>query len=65
MGLAQLLDGSYSEWKSVMDNCAVSDLLVGPEPKLLRFRRRAGHGFFSLHPGAFDWRPSGRYGHDQ
>ena len=37
MGLAQLLDGSYSEWKSVMDNCAVSDLLVGPEPKLLRF----------------------------
>lgn len=37
MGLAQLLDGSYTEWTSVMDNCAVSDLLVGPEPKLLRF----------------------------
>jgi broad specificity phosphatase PhoE len=37
MGLAQLLDGDYTEWRRVMDNCAVSELVIEPAPALLSF----------------------------
>jgi broad specificity phosphatase PhoE len=42
LGLAQLLDGDYSEWRRVMDNCAVSELLLEPEPQLISFNE-TGH----------------------
>jgi broad specificity phosphatase PhoE len=41
MGLAHLLDGSYTEWRRVMDNCAVSELVVEPAPALLSFNHTA------------------------
>jgi probable phosphoglycerate mutase len=37
MVLAALLDGDYSQWKRVMHNCAVSELVIDPEPALLSF----------------------------
>jgi broad specificity phosphatase PhoE len=37
MVLAALLDGDYSQWKRVMHNCAVSELVIEPEPALLSF----------------------------
>lgn len=37
MGLAQLVDGDYGSWGKVMDNCAVSELVVHPRPELLAF----------------------------
>lgn len=37
IGLAELLDGDYREWRRVMDNCAVSELVVDPPPELLSF----------------------------
>ena len=37
MGLAHLVDGHYSEWGRVMDNCAVSELVVHPRPEVLSF----------------------------
>lgn len=37
MALAQILDGDYREWGRVMENCAVSELVIEPEPKLLSF----------------------------
>jgi broad specificity phosphatase PhoE len=37
MALAALLDGDYSQWKRVMHNCAVSELVFEPEPALLSF----------------------------
>lgn len=37
MGLAQLLDGDYSDWRRVMENCAVSELTLEPRPELLSF----------------------------
>ncbi|MGH0032369.1 MAG: histidine phosphatase family protein [Myxococcota bacterium] len=37
MAFAQLLDGDYTQWKRVMDNCAVSELRLHPSPSLLRF----------------------------
>jgi broad specificity phosphatase PhoE len=37
MVLADLLDGDYSQWKRVMNNCAVSELVIEPEPALLSF----------------------------
>jgi broad specificity phosphatase PhoE len=37
MGLAAFLDGDYSQWKRVMHNCAVSELVLEPEPALLSF----------------------------
>ena len=39
LGLAQLVDGDYTSWNRVMDNCAVSELAVDPEPQLLSFNR--------------------------
>jgi probable phosphoglycerate mutase len=37
MGLAHILDGSYTEWGRVMSNCAVSELVPEPPPELLSF----------------------------
>lgn len=37
MVLAALLDGDYSQWKRVMHNCAVSELVIQPAPALLSF----------------------------
>jgi broad specificity phosphatase PhoE len=37
MGLGHLLDGDYGEWQRVMDNCAVTELVVEPKPELLSF----------------------------
>jgi broad specificity phosphatase PhoE len=42
MGLAHLLDGDYREWRRVMDNCAVSELVFDPKPDLLSFNLK-GH----------------------
>ena len=37
IGLAQIIDGNPSGWAGVMSNCAVSELVLDPEPELLRF----------------------------
>ncbi|MEE8581785.1 MAG: histidine phosphatase family protein [Myxococcota bacterium] len=37
MVLAELLDGDYSQWRRVMENCAVSELTLEPQPELLSF----------------------------
>ena len=37
MAMGAILDGSYTQWHSVMDNCAVSELVLEPEPELLSF----------------------------
>jgi probable phosphoglycerate mutase len=37
MALAHLVEGSYTSWGRVMDNCAVSELWLEPEPELKRF----------------------------
>lgn len=37
MAFAELLDGDYTQWKRVMDNCAVSELCLHPTPSLPRF----------------------------
>ncbi len=35
--VAQLIDGHYSRWKQVMDNCAVSEMSLGEDAELLSF----------------------------
>ncbi len=42
MALAHIVDGDYREWKRVMSNCAVSELVLSPEPALLSFNE-TGH----------------------
>jgi hypothetical protein len=37
MALGSLLDGDYRSWRRVMDNGAVSELVIDPEPSLLSF----------------------------
>ena len=37
IGLGHLIDDDYSEWRKVMDNCAVSELVLAPAPRLLSF----------------------------
>lgn len=37
MVFAELLDGDYSQWRRVMNNCAVSELILEPTPRLLSF----------------------------
>ena len=37
IGLATLIDGNPSGWAGVMSNCAVSELVLDPEPELLVF----------------------------
>jgi broad specificity phosphatase PhoE len=39
LALAQLIEGDYTSWSRVMDNCAVSELAVHPEPRILSFNR--------------------------
>ena len=35
--LTLLLDGAISEWKRVMDNCAITELALDPSPQLISF----------------------------
>lgn len=42
MALGALLDGGYGQWRRVMDNCAVSELVIEPKPELLSFNH-IGH----------------------
>lgn len=37
LALAYLLDGNYANWNRVMENCAVSELVLAPEIRLTRF----------------------------
>ncbi len=37
MALGALLDGDYGQWRRVMDNCAVTELVIEPKPELLSF----------------------------
>ncbi len=39
MALAHLLEGDYTRWQEVMDNCALSELVLEPEPSLLSFNQ--------------------------
>jgi len=39
MALGSLLDGDFSQWRRVMQNCAVSELTLDPDPALLSFNR--------------------------
>ena len=41
LGLAQLLEGDYTAWNKVMDNCAVTELSLHPKPALLSFNETA------------------------
>ena len=37
MAMGAILDGSYTRWRTVMDNCAISELAFEPQPELLSF----------------------------
>jgi len=37
MVVAELIEGDYRNWGRVMANCAVSELVIDPEPELLTF----------------------------
>ena len=37
MSLGHLLAGGYDDWQPVMDNCAVTELVVEPKPEILSF----------------------------
>ena len=39
IGLGLILDGDYREWKRVMGNCAVTELVLDPAPALLSFNQ--------------------------
>lgn len=39
MALAAILEGDYTRWRRVMSNCAVSELVLEPEPELLSFNQ--------------------------
>ena len=41
LSLGELLDGTCTSWQRVMDNCAVSELVLTPEPALLTFNHTA------------------------
>lgn len=41
LGLAHLLEGDFSRWRGVMDNCGVSELAIEPKPELLSFNHTA------------------------
>jgi probable phosphoglycerate mutase len=41
MALAELVEGDYTKWGRVMDNCAVTELALDPEPELLHFNLNA------------------------
>jgi broad specificity phosphatase PhoE len=42
MALGAVIDGDYTQWRRVMENCAVSELVIEPEPRLLSFNQ-TGH----------------------
>ena len=42
MSLGLILDRDYSQWRGVMSNCAVSELVLDPTPRLLTFNH-TGH----------------------
>ncbi len=42
MALGELLDGTYGNWKRVVDNCSLTELVLEPAPRLLRFNE-TGH----------------------
>lgn len=37
MAFAQLIEGDYTNWGMVMHNCAITEITLHPEPRLLRF----------------------------
>jgi len=37
MAMGAILDGSYTKWRRVMANCAISELVFEPSPELLSF----------------------------
>ena len=37
MAMGAILDGSYTKWRRVMANCAISELVFEPRPELLSF----------------------------
>jgi probable phosphoglycerate mutase len=37
LGLGLLVDGDVTSWRTVMGNCAVSDLVLDPRPELMSF----------------------------
>jgi len=39
ISLGHLLEGGYGKWRPVMDNCAVTELVVEPKPELLSFNQ--------------------------
>jgi broad specificity phosphatase PhoE len=39
LSLGHLLAGGYDEWQRVMDNCAVTELVLEPRPELLSYNR--------------------------
>jgi probable phosphoglycerate mutase len=39
MALAHLLEGDYTRWQQVMGNCALTELVLEPEPSLLSFNQ--------------------------
>jgi len=41
LAFAALLDGDYTAWGRVMDNCGVSELLLHPTPRVERFNQTA------------------------
>jgi len=41
LGLGWLIDGQYSSWKRIMNNCAISELILGPKPRLARLNDSA------------------------
>ncbi len=41
MAFAELVEGHYTRWDRVMDNCAVSELLLGETPAFRHFNRTA------------------------
>lgn len=41
LALGWILDRDAAHWRRVMDNCAVTDLVLEPEPRLLCFNERA------------------------
>jgi probable phosphoglycerate mutase len=41
MALGALLDGDGGSWRRVMDNCAVTELVIEPKPELLSFNHTA------------------------
>ena len=37
MALGHILDGDYSQWKRILDNCSVAQITLPPDPELLCF----------------------------